>query len=186
MTAAVLTLKDPWVGYYTTSPPAPSLPTSHLSLEETSEKEMCPQRSLCVLLFSFRRVVFSSSLSPPRQRYSPQGGSLGTWQHIKREGSWPRVGIWLQPDFGHGLRLIGAVKRTRLCVCERMCLCECEPYLKCENTSRINVRLQYVWRELRGNLHLLVLLDTPHEGKKKLLSWRPPMTICPRRRAFSV
>lgn len=117
MTAAVLTLKDPWVGYYTTSPPAPSLPTSHLSLEETSEKEMCPQRSLCVLLFSFRRVVFSSSLSPPRQRYSPQGGSLGTWQHIKREGSWPRVGIWLQPDFGHGLRLIGAVKRTRVCVC---------------------------------------------------------------------
>lgn len=51
-----------------------------------------------------------------------------------------------------------------------LCWCEFEPYLECENTSRINVRLQYVWRELRGNLHPQVLLYAPHEGKNTELT----------------
>lgn len=117
------------------------------------------------------RVIFSSCLCPV-------GGSLCTWFHMKRKGNLPRVGIWLRQDFGHSIVLIGTVKKNL--VCESMCLCEYGPYLKRENTSRINVRLQYAWRELRGNLKSC---SAPHI-KAKVRSRQPMMTICLCRRMF--
>lgn len=57
-----------------------------------------------------------------------------------------------------------------MCLCVRVYVCVFETYLKCENTSQINVRLQYVRRELRGNLHPRVLLLTPHEVRNTKLT----------------
>ncbi len=141
------------------------------------EKEIILPRSLCVLLFSFQKESFSTEV------YSHLRGDTHHWEEIWALGStWKEratsqeLGFWLWRDFGHSLLLIGAVKR--ICECERTCLCEFEPYLKCENTSRINVRLQYVWKELRGNLHPQVLLYTPHEGKKYWADSRRWLSVC--------
>ncbi len=144
------------------------LPTSSFWPPLKGKGNISTEIIMCPIIVFPERVIFISCLFPPQQWYSPLGGSLGTWLDMKREGNRPRVGIWLRRRFGHSLLLIGAVKR--ICECERMCLCEFEPYLKCENTSRINVRLQYVWRELRGNLHPQVLLHTTHEGKNTELT----------------
>ena len=72
---------------------------------------------ICPIVLFKETVVFSSCLSPPWKR-SPQGGSLGTWLHMKREGKWPRLRIWLRQDFGHSFILIEAVKILCVCVCE--------------------------------------------------------------------
>lgn len=88
-------------------------PLTYLSRGRVKRK--FPYRD-CYLSHCFLyRTIFSSCLSPPQKR-STLGGSLGTWLHMKREGSQPRVGIWLWQDFGHSLLLIGAVKRICVCV----------------------------------------------------------------------
>lgn len=89
--------------------------------------------------------------------------------------------LWFGPDGTKDTAsfLIGAVKRVW--VCERVCVCASfEPYLKCENTSRINVRLQYVWRDL---IFILKSSSPPHM-EANILSWQPLMSICPCWRVF--
>ena len=73
-----LTLKDPRMGYYTTSPTRSITgPTSHLSLEQTTEKETHPWRSLCVLLLSFPESGFQQQSIPTSAEILTPGRKFG-------------------------------------------------------------------------------------------------------------
>lgn len=127
---------------------------------------------ICLIVFSTER--FSAVVYPHLRKDHPRlGGSLGTWLHMKREGSRPRVGIWLWQDFGHSLLLIGAVKRICVCAWEKVfvwiqVLLKVWKHIKDKCQTTVGV-----WGgggELRGNLHPRVVLYTPHEGKNTELT----------------
>lgn len=116
---------------------------------------------MCLIILFPVRLIFPWSSPTTTDLLTPEM-KFGHLASHEEKGKWPRVGIWLWQDFGHSLLFNWRFEKNL--VWERMCLCVCEfePYLKCENASGINVRLQYVWRELRGNLHPRVLLYAPH------------------------